>query len=535
MTQIKNKQMKNILNRISILIALPILLISCNQKTDKKLPSNVIEVLEMAGTNRSVLEEVINYYHDTGDTLKQQAAYFLIGNMADKEYITFAVADSSDKEIGFGVLDYPDYKTLSEAWDSITKVRGKLHQKRTGVFYDLEEITAEYLITNIDMAFDAWNKPWAKHLNFNQFCEYILPYRSTNEPLEDWRILLSEKYSWVIDSMADPNDPVEACRWINNDIKSWFRFDPRYYEHATDQGLKEMMDVKMGRCEDMTNLAIYSMRAIGVPVTSDFTPYWAKTGNNHAWNTILNNRGEVVIFMGGESNPGDYRLNQAKAKVYRKTFAKQYGNLADLSEDKEKAPKYINRSSITDVTSEYIPVADVEISLEKEIPDGEKFAYICVFNTGEWKAIHWSSIDDEGKVNFTGMGTDIAYLPAFYINGDIVPAGKPFILDNNGDPVYANPDIENPHTLELISTTKRITKNTTDNIEKVFLKEGETYELFFWDDGWVSFGKKETGGKPLEFKNVPSGALYWLINTKPAKDRPERIFVFTDKGEQVWY
>ncbi len=527
--------MKNILNRISILTVLPILLISCNQKTGNKLPSNVMEVLELAGTNRSEFEEVINYYHDAGDTLKQQAAYFLIGNMADKDYITYAVADSSENEIGFRVLDWPDYKTLSGAWDSITEVRGNLHQKRTGVFHDYKKITAEYLIGNIDMAFDAWNKPWAKHLNFDQFCEYILPYRSTNEPLEKWRTLLAEKYAWVIDSMADQSNPVEVCRWINNDIKSWFRFDPRYYEHNTDQGLKEMMDVKMGRCEDMTNLAIYSMRAMGVPVTSDFTPYWAKTGNNHAWNTILNKKGEVVIFMGGESNPGDYHLNQAKAKVYRKTFAKQEENLAALLEEGEKAPKYINRSSIVDVTSEYIPVTDVEIGLDKKIPDGEKFAYLCVFNTGEWKAIHWSKIDGEGKVNFTDMGRDIAYLPAFYINGNIVPAEKPFILDNNGDVVYAKPDTENLCTLELISTTKRITKNTTDNIEKVFLKEGETYELFFWDDGWVSFGKNETGGKPLEFTNVPSGALYWLINTKPAKDRPERIFVFTDKGEQVWY
>ena len=136
MKQIDNKQMKNILNRISILIVLPILLISCNQKAGNKLPSNVTEALELAGKNRSELEEVINYYYDTGDTLKQQAAYFLIGNMADKEYITYAVADSSENEIGFRVLDYPDYKTLSEAWDSITEVRGKLHQKRTGVFHD---------------------------------------------------------------------------------------------------------------------------------------------------------------------------------------------------------------------------------------------------------------------------------------------------------------------------------------------------------------------------------------------------------------
>ena len=44
--------------------------------------------------------------------------------------------------------------------------------------YDAHFITAEYLIDNIDRAFDNWQKrPWNRSLSFEDFCEYLLPYQ----------------------------------------------------------------------------------------------------------------------------------------------------------------------------------------------------------------------------------------------------------------------------------------------------------------------------------------------------------------------
>jgi hypothetical protein len=525
------KSMKKIISIIIISLSF----IACTQNGFKN-PENVQAVLDKAGKNKSELQKVIKTYQNPEDSLKLKATWFLLGNMDEQGYSYYEVADSNDMEIGFNALDYPTYKAMTHSWDSIVQFRGKLHQKKVSFTKDYEIIKAAYLINHIELAFQVWEEnPWSKHLNFDQICEYILPYRSTNEPLEDWRTYFIEKYSWLKDSMKNINDPVEACVWINDEIKSWFRFDPRFYEHATDLGLREMVEGKMGRCEDMTNLAIYAMRANGIPVMSDFTPYWAKTGNNHAWNAIMDNTGKVVIFMGGESNPGIYRLNQAKAKVYRKTFAKQPFSLAEIKEEWEKAPPYINRNSIVDVTSEYIPVDDVEMNLVKEVPDSTNFAYICVFNTGEWKAIHWGRIEADRKVKFTCMGMDIAYLPAYYVHENIFPAGQQFILTEEGEIKSNHPDMEDRIVLKLSSTTRRTTKNSTDNIKKVFLTDGESYELFYWDYKWISLGVQKAEGKPLIFKDVPSGAMYWLINTTPTKDRPERIFTVDTKGEQVWW
>jgi len=59
--------------------------------------------------------------------------------------------------------------------------------------------------------------------------------------------------------------------------------------------------------------------------------------------------------------------------------------------------------------------------------------------------------------------------------------------------------------------------------------------LFYWNDKWISLGIQKASGSPLIFKNVPSGAMYWLINITPTKDRPERIFTVDDEGKQVWW
>jgi len=499
-----------------------------------KVPKNVQKVLDKSGSNRAELENVLHHYQHPEDSLKLKAANFLIENMSQQSYTHYIVADSNKTDMNFNVLDYPDYKAMVAAWDSIEAIRGEINNWRDTTIYDYNTITAELLINNINLAFEAWQEnKWAQHINFNQFCEYILPYRGSNEPLEDWRTYFSNRYAWVKDSVKNREDPVEAANFINNDIKSWFTFNPRFYRQSTDQGLSDMLKNKMGRCEDMTNLALYAMRSMGIPVMSDFTPYWAKTGNNHAWNAIIDKNGKVVIFMGAEKNPGEYKLNQAKAKVYRKTFARQLNSLAEIKPEWEKAPHYINRNNISDVTRDYVPVADVNLTLGQKIPDSTNFAYICVFNSGEWKAIHWSKIMEGNQVQFTDMGLDIAYLPAFYVHEKIVPAGKPFILTIEGKTIFQIADTLNLKSVKLFSTTRKITQHATDNIELAFFEPGRNYELFYWANGWKSLGKQKADKGALVFSEVPTNALYWLKAENSRND--ERIFTIDKYGKQVWW
>jgi len=473
-------------------------------------PPDVKAALDSAGSNRGELKDVLSHYSSAKDSLELQAAFFLIGNMEGHSYVTYALQDTTGKEVSFNVLDYNDYNTLRAEWDTLEAHYGSLDFEKKETVYDLKTITADFLIKQIDYSFKAWReKPWAKNLSFEQFCEYVLPYRGSNEPLENWREFFWEKYKGLEKKMTDPADPIQVAKLINDDVKSWFTFDPRYYYHPTDQGLSEMLKNHLGRCEDMTNVTIYAMRANGLAVTSDYTPFWANAGNNHAWNAIVTPDGKVIPFMGAEANPGEYHLWNKLAKVYRKTFDKQKDNLA-FQEKKQKET----------------------VNFNKEIPDSVDIAYLCVFNDGEWQPIHWGRIENKSAV-FTDMGKDIAYLPALYLNGKVAPYGEPFILLSDCSVQGIQGDEKKTTSLALTSTTARKQEASTDGIAKTFLTQGKEYELFYWKDGWQKLGSSVAGDKPLVFEKVPTECLYWLV-PKDSNKEEERIFTIED-GKQVWW
>lgn len=61
---------------------------------------------------------------------------------------------------------------------------------------------------------------------------------------------------------------------------------------------------------------------------------------------------------------------------------------------------------------------------------------------------------------------------------------------------------------------------------------GSLYELFYWDDKWISLGKKHAETTSLTYKNVPKNSLLWLRNLTAGNE--ERIFTY-ENGKQVWW
>ncbi|MFH2056249.1 MAG: transglutaminase-like domain-containing protein, partial [bacterium] len=447
-------------------------------------PPEVEKSVSAAGTNRAALEQVIAHFAQDPDTLKLQAAYYLIANMEEHSYATYALKDSSGNEVDFNVNDYDNYEDLLAGFDELETEHGTLDFERGDKILDLENVSAEFLIGQIDRAFRAWHeKPWAQWLDFELFRDYVLPYRGSNEPLEPWREFFWDKYAHIAEHLQDSTDPVAAAALINDDVRGYFTFDPRYYYHPTDQGLGEMLQSGLGRCEDMTNITIYALRANGIAVTSDYTPYWADAGNNHAWNSIVTRDGTVIPFMGAEANPGDYGLANKVAKVYRKMFGEQTQNLAFQGNKQESMPRWLAGKNYLDVTADYVDECDVTVRFEREIPDSVNVAYLCVFNSGEWKAIHWAKIEDS-SATFTDMGPDLAYLPALYLNEEIFPWGPAFILGSDCGQTAFVPNHDSTIALALHSTTIRAQVASTDGIAGQRLTEGQEYELQYWEDGW---------------------------------------------------
>jgi len=460
-----------------IFFGISLFLISCSMV---KYTEQAKLTLQSSEKNKKELKKAAKYFHTSDQSDRLDALFFLYENMPSHSFVKVGLFDENEVEVTWNFSEFKDYDEAKAAMDSLEVEFGELHWKKKEKKIDHQTISSEFLIDNIDLAFKVWEeKPWSKKYDYTVFREYILPYRGSNEPIESWRSwrgYFMDSYKDIPAQMFDQTDIVEAAQLINKDLTSWFKFNSKYYLHPTDQGMFEMLMSKEGRCEDITNLTIYALRANGIGATSDYTPHWANTGNNHAWNVIIMPDGKATPIMGNDSDPSRYKLSSKAAKVYRKVFSEQKDNLAFKLMNNEKAPAWLSGKCYKDVTQEYTEVTDVNITLDCEIPDSTNYLYLCVFNSGEWRAIHWGKIDNKAA-DFTDMGVDIAYLPMFYVDEKLFPAANPFILTKNGDKKFLNGNNLFVEEVVLRSVIKKNIDRSKKDGRTVFLEVGAQLNL----------------------------------------------------------
>ena len=208
--------------RILLLLILFISPYAIFSKTGPTYPEKVEAVLNKAGKNRKELEKSIAYFKHSKDSLKLKAIYFLISNMDIHYSENYYWADSaSGKRIVFNELDYPDMVTAVKAFEEIKAKNGKVMPVPC-TYNDIDTITSAYLIDNVERAFKALKSPYANKLSFADFCEYILPYRVSTEPLQNWRDVYRKRFSWISDS-AKTKTIKGVLEDVTSDYQTWFR------------------------------------------------------------------------------------------------------------------------------------------------------------------------------------------------------------------------------------------------------------------------------------------------------------------------
>lgn len=479
-------------------------------------PPEIEDALAKAKGNRPELERVLSHYAD--DPEKLAAARFLLANMEGHGHVVFGLFDKDGNEVPFDALAFKSFQEAEAAYDALEKERGALTFKRKSFTPDLEAIGADFLIENIDGAFEAWRgHTWAKAIPFDVFCETILPYRGSEEPLVPWRRACRDRLRDVHERLATAS-PEEAGRAVITAAGKWIRFDEIYYLHPTDQGYDEMCRTKLGRCEDISNMLAYAARASAALCATDYTPAWADRDNNHAWEVLLDAEGR-----------GKAPLAHRAGKIYRKTFSIQRASLGAIRGE-EPVPRWLAGTHFRDVTREYMPASDVSVT--PPTPEGRRFLYLCVFNGGEWVAIHWAERGVFDTWTFTAMGRGIAYLPAWYDGKELLPAAPPLLVHKHGahQPL---PCTGAKTTLRATATSPQKTSPDTQVTTPVsHLVPGRTYELFRWDAQWQKEGEGVAGEGPLVFEGLPEDGLYWLV--EKGSKKLERIFTIEEGGQRWW-
>ena len=169
-----------------LLAILSLLLCSCNNKNEKDIATTI----NLASNNKTELKKVLDYYRGK-DSISYEAAVFLIKNLPHKYSFSDWRIDSLKQLEKESIAKGKINDSILTSWITFD------YQQSLKVL-DINCITADLLIENIDYSLKAWREhKWSKFYSFEDFCEYVLPYRIGDEPLEKWRKMYYEKYNSI--------------------------------------------------------------------------------------------------------------------------------------------------------------------------------------------------------------------------------------------------------------------------------------------------------------------------------------------------
>ncbi|WP_160716387.1 hypothetical protein [Chitinophaga solisilvae] len=502
---------------------------ACSTKTNA--PVQLQPALTKAGANRTEIQAVIDHYSSNpADSLKLRAALFLISGMPGRGYEKYALADSGLNNVEINLFQYKFKDSIRKMKEHLEKLRGKeIIFENKGFREDIQHISAQQLIENIDCAFSVKEQPWAKHLSFAQFCEYILPYRMGEEPLQNWRKRFYTQTAWITDSCMDKS-VLATSAFINDSIKRGYSYKHLgLFYYPGNLNLQQLNDLTGGRCQDLNMIACYWFRAAGLPVASEFTPFWANSNfGGHLWLSILDKDGRFVPITAGYDNPRRDTLpfENKLAKAYRIMYSVQANSLAAATRGKETIPPHLANEHLADITDEYIPATNITIRLQ-HTDTGSHYAYLGVLNGESWQIVGWGKINaSRDSATFLKAGQNVIYIPMVIVNNNYEIAGDPFLLNNKGETEWLIPSGKKT---ELVF-------NEVDGSR--WLNMDRKYHLIYWNKGkWEDLeGTQTIVGDPqvlkknkqshyLHFSNVPEQAVLRMVR--------DTIFRPNDLGRPV--
>ena len=141
------------------------ILTSCSMQKTKGV--SLEQALSMSGENQAELEKVLEYYKN--DSIKLEAARYLIRNMPFHfSRMEYFVSPEGERYVP-DIRNFTDNQAVKRHCDSLQE---KGYTIRKEIVYDIKALHSDYLIRNIDLAFQAWQKHWAKDISFEGFCRY---------------------------------------------------------------------------------------------------------------------------------------------------------------------------------------------------------------------------------------------------------------------------------------------------------------------------------------------------------------------------
>ena len=493
-----------------------------NGETDPLEQKAVDLALIKAGKNRIELEKAISYFKKANNPLKLRAVYFLIANMDIHSSATYGWVDNKGNNIPYDELSYPTVSAAKKALELLKMRHPGMHVVAEEI-PDIGSIKADLLIQPVNDSFSAWRSSPAKDIPFEEYCEYILPYRVSVEPIEPWVEAYRQRFSWLGKSI-NTQGLQKGLSALSVDVSGWFTVasaEQVRKEPLPRLGAMQLLFRKLGPCEDVADLSAFIFRSQGIPVALDVVPYWATSTGSHFSTTVFFPQMHPNQFDLSRANALGSAVPREPSKVLRITYSRQPNTLASFVKPNDIPEGFMRTENYKDVTQEYWKTSDVSCPLFPSAGN-KQVAYACVFNGLKWRPTWWSRIGENSAI-FGNMSKGVVYLPVLYNNNKLVPAGFP-VAEGYTHAVVLAPDMG-----------KRITVDMKQESGYLNYKMGRTYRLYYWNNKWELIGQQTAGLNTTElfFPNVPSNSLMLMVVDHST--RKERPFIIANDGKRIWF
>lgn len=396
--------------------------------------------LKEAGDNRSNLEVGLRYLFQIDTDEDNRALLYLLKHMP--AHYSYSI----------GVDDYYDYAshifadtslTPEQQRDSILAMSDSIHRRQQIIpVSDARVIDLYTIVNNLYRSGEKRKRsPWASHLTFDEYLEWLLPYKVVEyQAFDNWRGLMSVYYGTGLYSRIKNDVEYNSTQSIAEIIRNEAYHKLNRYGLYTDAGLPLlnahlMTHRTFGDIPDYAQIAVLAFRAAGVPAVLDETPVGSRYTAATQWPVILNERGEeltsewdLATMIGGSFFP-----DERGPKVYRNTYAiderrQRYKTLAKYQYPFSMCKK--------DVTSKYFLTSNIDMPIDRSFRRHLKDRYVYIASAVRDESNPWQIVDfgymKRGKARFQDMGHEVLYTIMGYDGNGLIEITDPFILHKDG-------------------------------------------------------------------------------------------------------
>ena len=465
------------------------------------------------------MHRVVEHFRD--DPEKLRAATYLFEGLSDHGTHTFDLIDVSGQPTRFNL--YRPGVTSGNYQSLLDSARLTLRRRTES---DAQTMTADYMIRNIDQAFESWrNNPWSRSYSDSLFQAYILPYRIDAEELTDWRSFFQARYTPMVDTLTGPKTVRNVARMIIRDLRSWYGFHPEALMLKPMLTPQEALEYHWGECNSIASMYVLAFRAMGIAATKDVIPIWGNSNGGHAEAVYFDEEGNPVMLDTGAW------LGANPPKVYRVEFHR----LSD-------ARNVLGNPHYRDVTADYVATSCLSVPFNDAPADGEH-PTLAVFRNDRWQPVilaapgqptvyqgesasPTSATEQQGSsaYRFEQVGRSILYLPVYAMGRSVRLAGQPFQLDARGN-IQRFTDSDTSQRVEVDLTTL-IRPQDLDTLHY------EDYQVAYWFGGEWRLSeapiRRHPGATPQQttysVTHVPRRSLCLLVDRHSGRSYFRRIF-----------